>query len=243
MRTDPLAAVGVMVLHDAEGREIPGGTCFRFRQDHIALTAAHCVPQNIDDCRLFFMRTHPNELFEVQRVERHPDADLAALFMAESQDDDDQGYPTHAFWHEVNNLNLGEPFIAYGYPIEGPLTDSATPAPVPRVFTGHYQRFFRFNSPAGYAYPAGEMSIPAPVGMSGGPVFRPGAPTMVTGMVTANLESYSIIDSIEDINDDGKRLRVESRRVIEYGVALRLGGVSDWLDTHIPNRKGTAHGD
>jgi hypothetical protein len=43
------------------------------------------------------------------------------------------------------------------------------------------------------------MSIPAPAGLSGGPLFRPGAPPMVTALVTENLQSTTFLDQIETI--------------------------------------------
>lgn len=87
--------------------------------------------------------------------------------------------------------------LAYGFPTEGPDPSSGA-APVSRLFVGHYQRFSEYSSPPGYRYLAGEMSIPAPGGLSGGPVFRAEAPEMLTGMVTANHESYAITDSLEE---------------------------------------------
>ena len=39
---------------------------------------------------------------------------------------------------------------------------------------------------------------------------------MLLGIVTATHESYSIIDSINEVNDDGSRYREESRKVISY---------------------------
>ncbi len=109
------------------------------------------------------------------------------------------------------------------------------------MFVGHYQRFFRYQAHEPFEYLAGEMSISAPSGLSGGPLFRQGAQFMVTGMATANLESYAITDSLEETREGGDTFRLEARRVINYGLALMLSGVSDWLDDQIPNRPGTAY--
>ena len=85
------------------------------------------------------------------------------------------------------------------------------------------------------------MSLPAPTGMSGGPLFRAGAPQMVTGIATANVESYAVTDLLEEVDAEGNVSRIESRRVISYGLALMLSAVSRWLDETIPDRPGTAY--
>ena len=59
---------------------------------------------------------------------------------------------------------------------------------------------------------------------------------MVTGLVTANLDSYSITDSFEEVREGGSIYRLESRRIITYGVALILAGVEDWLLESVPPR-------
>jgi hypothetical protein len=56
----------------------------------------------------------------------------------------------------------------------------------------------------------------------------------ITGIVTANLESTTTLDAVEEIQADGKERREVYRKVITYGVALLLGGVVDWLEQTIP---------
>jgi hypothetical protein len=63
---------------------------------------------------------------------------------------------------------------------------------------------------------------------------------MLTGIVTATLESYSTIDSFEDVIEGGGARRIEHRRVISYGVAVLLSELHDWLDENISYRRGTA---
>lgn len=82
------------------------------------------------------------------------------------------------------------------------------------------------------------MSVPAPGGLSGGPLFRRGAPQMVTGLVTTNYESYTINDSVEEVDDSGRIYRAESRKIISYGIALMLSTVKPWLVDVIPERDG-----
>jgi hypothetical protein len=241
MVKNPLSSVAMIYLTDSEGVASYGGSAFLFRRDEIALTAAHCVPRGVVSVGLHFPLIRSTH-FPVVRIERHPTADLAALFIGEV-DLDGEGYPEYAYWNHLDgNYSMGEAFYAFGYPIEGPGQGDVAQEPTPRMFVGNYQRFFDYSLDGRSPYRAGEMSIPAPGGLSGGPVFRPGtAPgVLVTGLVTTNSESYAITDSFEDIDQDGRRLRTESRRIISYGIALLLDQFDDWLNTVAPHRKGTA---
>ena len=229
-----LDAVGVIYAFSTEKMD-PLGSCFLFRSDVTALTAAHCVPNNDHVYIILFPNT--KKVLKVERVERHPIADIAILFCAGEDTRTEQSRPAIAFWDGVGNFTLGEEFVAFGYPTEGP-TESAETVPVPRVFIGHFQRIMPYVSPRGYRYLAGELSIPAPGGLSGGPVFRRGAQKMVLGMVAANLESYAVTDSVLTVDDDGKQYREEARRVIRYGLAVMLSGVGDWLNERSPRREG-----
>ena len=61
---------------------------------------------------------------------------------------------------------------------------------------------------------------------------------MLLGIVTANIESFALTDSIEEIREGGETFRLESRRVLSYGLCLMLSTVSDWLQENIPLRDG-----
>lgn len=228
---DPLEAVGLVIA----GREVYG-SCFRFRNEHTILTAKHCVPTTGGPIVAFFPRSMRSQ--PAVRVVMHPTADIALLVTEAQAGDSGSGYPSSAFWDRVSNWGLGEEFTAFGYPSEGPSPDVQAGTPIPRLFVGHYQRFFEYSSPSGDHYLVGEMSIPAPAGLSGSPLFRAGAPQMVTGMVTTNLESYAITDSVVEVDDSGKVYKEEARKVISYGLALTLSGVSKWLREVLPDRPG-----
>jgi hypothetical protein len=263
MSFDPRSATGTVFLTSEQHITGVSGACFLFRSDNVALTAAHCVPNDANSVGVQLPWQPASQ--PVERIVRHPDGDLAALFL-HAETDDGVGYPTHAFWDAVGNWTPGEEFFAYGspvggpagFPVGGPASGSRprwfgwgldAPDPTPRLLVGNYQRFFRYRSPNGMHYVAGEMSIPAPEGLRGAPLFRRAAPQMVTGLATANLESYTITDSIDDVwegilRDDQERhvrhYREPSKRIISYGLALMLSTVDDWLNEHIPHRKGTA---
>lgn len=210
------------------------GTCFLFRFNHIALTAAHCTQRDAADTQLILPGL--NRVMPVTRIERHPTVDISVLFTEPNSQDSLTGVPDPAFQACPDNWALGEPFMTYGFPEEINPSVNA-PMPQARLFLGHYQRFFEYESPSGFRYIAGEMSIPAPGGLSGGPLIR-GPHAIATGMVTANYDSYSIVDSIDEVDDNGERYRQESRRIISYGVALMLSTVQPWLKAVIPDREG-----
>ncbi|MFK0002543.1 serine protease [Paenarthrobacter sp. NPDC090522] len=233
MTFNPLHATGMVFLKDAEGEFAFSGSCFLFREDNVLLTAAHCVPESISTVivHLPFGRRE----MKVETIHRHPTADVAMLICGDQYAyRAGSGYPESAFWDGASNFSLGEQFSAFGYPSEGPSFTSSA-APTPRFFTGYYQRFFDYESHDGYKYYAGELSIPAPGGLSGGPIFRPGAPEILTGLVTANSETYAVTDSIDDVLTDGTKYRQESRRVLTYGVGLMLSEIAQWLHTYTPN--------
>jgi hypothetical protein len=58
---------------------------------------------------------------------------------------------------------------------------------------------------------------------------------MVLGVAAANLDTYSVLDSILDVDDAGKEYREKHVRVIRYGIAVMLSDVTDWLDEHVPH--------
>jgi len=186
-------------------------------------------------------------LRQVESIHTHPEADVAVVISARAETDIDTAHPDDAFWGFVSNLSLGEDFVSYGFPSEAPdLDDGPLPEgqdvvllksdiiPTPRLFRGYFQRYFFFPPKTKNYYLAGEMSIPAPAGLRGGPLFRPGAPPMLTGIVTGNLETFTARDSVEIEEKDGLMKRVETQRIISYGLCALLHPLADWLDGLVP---------
>lgn len=226
---DPLSATGVILRYDYDsGRAFFAGTCFAFRVPNVVLTAAHCVPEPEDNdyYRVHFPHRGDNSR-PVTRIVRHPTADIALVELPAQLGESGAERYDNAFWGHVSNLALGEEFMSFGFPTEGP--DTSESEAVPRLFRGHYQRYFEYSGSRSYRYLAGELSIATPAGLSGAAVFRPGAPQMVSGLVTGIHESYAIIDSYEELTVPGEKTKYENRRVISYGVALLLHAVDEWL--------------
>ena len=225
---NPLMAVGQLwnLTDEANPRFL--GTCFSFRWVRYMITASHCLGGLEVNQVGVSLSDSPGRVLEVRDLARHETADIAVLTLPELDPE-----PYEPFWAVAGNWGLGEEFFAHGWP-EDVVSE---PYPEPRVFVGHYQRFiYGHESHLGYRYVAGELSIPCHGGLSGGPLFRRGARQILTGMVTENRDTYTVLDSVSEIMKDGVRYREESRRVISYGLALMLSHVSEWLDEQVPPR-------
>lgn len=228
MDFNPLLAVGLVFSRGDEGRVL--GSCFAFRDRGHFLTAHHCI-REVQPSNLGILLPRHNERYlRVADIQLHPSADLAVL-----RTDDHEPPEVAPFWNTVTNWALGEEFFAYGYPADplGPIPM----APTSRLFKGHYQRFFDHISFMGFRYLAGEMSIAAPAGLSGGPLFRPRAPRVVTALATENMSSELVVGSVEETTVSGTPSRTVIRQnVVSYGVAVMLSEVADWLDANVPGK-------
>ena len=173
----------------------------------------------------------------VEEVIKHPDeADIALMRVTPMDREAGREDPAEPFRNYAGNEDtyaMGNDFIAFGYPED--IFGEDQGAITARLFKGSFQRFFpEYRSRhLGFRYLAGEMSIAAPGGLSGGPLFIPGEPELVTGMVTENLESTTYLDTVEEVRSGRETKTTRYQRVISYGVALMLGPVGEWLDQHV----------
>jgi hypothetical protein len=53
-------------------------------------------------------------------------------------------------------------------------------------------------------------------------------------MVTENLDSTTFLEAVEKVQTGGRTTETRYQRVVQYGVAVMLAGVEDWLDEHAP---------
>jgi Trypsin-like peptidase domain len=244
---NPIQAVATIWGREIEDSPVFLGSCFAFRSQRAFLTAAHCVG-DVKSSQLAVVNVGENRKViwrPVSNVERHPSADIAVIRTLPMTDAEREVIGeresstedrTEPFWRHVSNYGIGEDFHAFGFP-ENIFGDEQR-APTPRLFKGHFQRFMEYESRhLPYQYFAAEMSIPAPAGLSGGPLFRPGAPPMVTALVTENLQSTTFLDQIETIVSGNATHVTKYEQVISYGVALMLDRVADWLDDHAPDER------
>ncbi|QJY51167.1 hypothetical protein [Pseudonocardia broussonetiae] len=77
------------------------------------------------------------------------------------------------------------------------------------------------------------MSCPAPAGLSGSVVAYTHRPDVAVAVVTANHDSYILLDRVEEIERDGSVSRDSTSRVISYGIAASLSNTENWLDEHL----------
>jgi hypothetical protein len=216
----------------AEGVETVGqylGTCFPFRHAHIFLTARHCI-EDMGASDLAVATQYGHKL-TVQRIEHHPTVDVSAVVT----DPNTLGilHPFAGLYLFPGTHAIGEEFAAFGFPVGGTVHEPAN-IPVPRVFRGHIQRLADFRTGGLKSYTAFELSIPAPSGLSGGPVFVPSEADRVFGVVTGNADSYMTeVEEVEEMTP-GCTSRTTVKRIISYGMALSLMGVRDWLDEVAP---------
>lgn len=193
------------------------GTSFAFREERMLLTAAHCV-KGIDVKELAVLfPSNQASAYCVESVTVHPVADIAICRT--------EPLPSGLIspFSGVGEAGPGQEFIAFGFP-----EDESGPGggrqPTARIFRGYFQRTLEFKSRFGYEYRAAELSIPAPQGLSGGPVLH-GKFRAPVGIVTENFESFTTVHE-EVETPEGKTVY---RHVINYGVGLLLAGVAEWL--------------
>ena len=212
-------ATGVVLLVEGDSVSI-AGTCFPFRDRSVFLTAAHCVPVGIEVVVLQG-RSHQRRALAIQR---HPSCDIALIRTepGSSPYDSDSLAIISAV---ASDLLMGGDFLTFGHPVEGGVEARATG----RLLKGHFQRYFSYMSPSGRSYWAGEMSVATPAGHSGGPVVRATAPHVLDGIVTANYDSYVVLDQVEEVEDENRVLRIESRRIVTYGITAMASNFSGWL--------------
>lgn len=78
------------------------------------------------------------------------------------------------------------------------------------------------------------MSVAAPAGLSGGPVFHAHGTQQLFGIVTENFDSTTLLEAVEEINTQREKRTIRYQRVISYGVTLLLDPLIGWLETYVP---------
>lgn len=225
---DPTLAIGALMRGDSFL-----GTFFCWRRFFYAVTAAHNLQDDSPTDELRLYRPGAEESRAVERVETHPEADVAVLIGEQLPNDDLSGPYDRTTFNMIRSATIPDELYSYGYPVETTLSRRAEA--VPRLFTVHPQRVFDYvDERAGYSYEAVELSVPAPRGLSGSPVFYVRLPFSVAGIVVANFESHLIRHFQETEETAGERYRLEQNLIVTYGVAVTMQSVSAWLDAVAP---------
>ena len=96
------------------------------------------------------------------------------------------------------------------------------------------QRVFEHSSHLGYEYVADELSFPIPGGLSGGPVVFDRNPWELTGIAAESIAASTYIHNVQELIEPGREVKVSEHRVVEYGVAVRLESILDWVNELVP---------
>ena len=226
---NPRNSVCLLVRNDPGDGAKPTflGTCFAFRSSRRFLTAAHCI-SGLDPKEIGIFVPETGNTLSVVSEQQHPEADITVLSTADPLQHNLQPFVDHTSRHEI-----GEDFMAFGFPEDVFAVDRRQP--VPRLFKGHFQRFFEHKSHLGFRYVAGELSVGCPGGLSGGPVYRASDLVFrVDGVVTENLESTTVLETLEETETDGAVTRHSFARIINYGLCVMLFDLKEWLHNHAP---------
>jgi len=86
----------------------------------------------------------------------------------------------------------------------------------------------------GYEFEAAELSIPAPEGLSGAPVFNRERRSEVQAVVSWNHEERTERVREETITAPGHKQTLAVDSIVSYGIAVLLDPLRDWLDEHVP---------
>lgn len=204
------------------------GSCFIFRYPSTVVTATHCVKDYSDkEILLVFPGNSVKKVFNVKEIIQHNNADIS-IMIAPDIHEDDITWPHYTLF---DDHSWGEDFTTFGYPQE---YVQSIPQPTPRLFKGHIQRFFNHNSHLGYNYHAAELSIGCPGGLSGAPVFNSQFQGRLYGLITENIKTTTELETVLEVEENGNTFKELYHNVINYGIALWLPSVSDWIDLHIP---------
>ncbi len=209
------------VLRDGAGLEnaMPIGTAFGAARPGVVLTADHVV-RDLDVRSLLVVCTAYSGLVSclVERVERHPEADIAALSIRQLLNPKplehfELGLPSEVY-AQYDDFPLAEDILAYGFPMVG------NEKPIhPRMMKGHIQAKYDHASADGrYRYRAYELSFAAFPGLSGAPVFRDlDRRDQAIGIVT---------DRISYATEQGAH---ETKAYLSLAAALHP--VADWIES------------
>ena len=195
---------------------MPIGTAFGVLRPGLLLTADHVV-RDMDARSLLVVCTYFRRVkCFIDRVESHPEADVAALFLGAMPNPKPLEHFSIGFPQDVydgyEDYPLAEDVLAYGFPMVG-----AEKPISPRMMKGHIQSKYKHASIDGrYRYSAYELSLPAFPGLSGAPVFR--------DMNERDAAIGIVTDRISYFTEQGDH---ETRAYLALAAALHP--IADWI--------------
>jgi Trypsin-like peptidase domain len=205
------------------------GTCFAYREPWFFLTAAHCIEGFAAEDLGVDAPGKSGTGHPIREVNVLDGVDLAVLRAPDRGAWMSSVDPYRDIQHEYE---IAQDFVSFGFPAE--TVETRANQPVAQIFKGHFvQLLLQFADPWGRSYVASEMSIPAPEGLSGAPVYSPAQPYVVTAMVTGEKSTFTIPERVEEEAGPGQVRVTEVRRQISYGVALMLHPYAAWIEEQL----------
>jgi hypothetical protein len=208
-----IAGVGSLYREATDGERQYAGTCFSVLDPGIFVTAAHCLGN--EDVRGLWINhfgASDNDCFNrINNAYKIPEADIAVVMT-----DATNGKWVRPFAAVQFAVDYGEEIYAIGHP---DIFQEDSNERHLRFLRGIIQRPFLYEPPRGKPYSAFELSFACPTGLSGAPIILAKAPQVVIGVVTANYDTHTVVDT-EKI--EGESRVVETRRIISYGVAANI---------------------
>ena len=193
----------------------PCGTGFAVLRPDVIITAGHVVePYLPDPPRVVDTSQDRLRYLEVEKVVRHPSADVAALIVKNGVEG------CFRVAELSKDYYLGDEVISCGFPLVG------VEKPIPRrVMKGHIQMVFHRRSrvDSGYEYKAYELAFPAFPGQSG-------APVILDNLRVLNPRQYAVAVVTESVSYSS--LPGDSAVATAMGywaVGAALDAISDWL--------------
>lgn len=222
---DVTDTTGAIACKAENGSWEPIGTCFAFRNTDYLLTAGHCVP---DSGQKGMGVAFPGmeEAVPVVEIRRHPKADVAMVRVA-------PGHGASRAFVDVDTHYPGKDVWAFGFPgSDAGEQERATP----RIYRGYSHRTMRYSSPTTRStYGAIELSFAPPTGLSGAPVYHRSRFPLEQGLIAEDHQVTSAAEFEEEIDrQPGEEKRVVYRRVVDFGIAVLLEEIRDWLDEVAP---------
>ena len=192
------------------------GTSFRICQPNLVLTAAHVVHGYTPADVSILISLSPAIPMTPVRIEKHPQADVAALFFDEAEMERAGlecfrlGVPSKDY-PGASDYSMGEDTRSYGFPqLEIPTR--------PRTMKGHIQSHFLADGKGyePYRYWAYELAFPSFPGLSGAPVCREESLNDVIAIVTASTR------------------HARSNAQAYWAIGVALPALAEWLESLAP---------
>ncbi len=208
---------------DPKGVSLPEflGTAF-VPASRVLVTCWHCVRDLVGG---------PKDIVAMSRM---PDGQPKPLLLSNIERDGNgadlalatvDAEPTIGLYMGDSDHAMGTDVLSFGYPGTEVITDGEAPSidVVPRYLQGYITRVFENAQPGYGPVPSYELDMPAPRGLSGGPLIRRGSSELV-GVVYGE-KDFGTIDCVRSVDPVTGKETPEQVRVQVFGLAHRVAAL------------------